>query len=78
MNESQKLMKKKILAVLTDILKRGNLTIADCFVVEILLAQADVVSRVSGKTLHIYNEPETELDVIEFLCQYREQIKNRK
>jgi len=72
------MVKRRILEVITDILERGNLTTADRFIVEILLAQGELVARVSGNVLHIYNEKETELDCIEFLRQYKKQIKETK
>jgi len=74
----KKLVKKRVVSVLTDIINRGQLTVADCFVVEVLLTQADLITRVEGSTIHFYNEAETELNVIDFLKEYRSQIKKRK
>jgi hypothetical protein len=73
-----KLFDKRVLAVLKDIAKRNNPTIADGFIVESLLASVGVTTRVSSGKIYIYDGLESGIDFIEFVKQYREQIKKRK
>ena len=65
----------RVLRVLQDIIKRENPTVADCFIVETLLASADIVSTVNHRTLSVYGGLNTKYDVIDFLRDYQLQIK---
>ena len=74
MNEN-KTFDRRVLAVLKDITKRNKPTLADCFVIESLLATADITTRVSNGKIYIYGGLETGTDLMEFLRQYRKQLK---